>query len=109
MAQGPEFFGFTGNEAETAKAVAGAAVGAAIAVYHKYPGSIVRALILYALSFLLGIMLVGTIGKWTGLSPDIAGVLSALLGMAATKGLLAAVEQFDWSNWLPKRKGQADS
>jgi len=105
-----QFFGLTGEAAKTAQVMAGGSAGATLLIYLRHPGTILRALFLFAISMILaelfGQYLAETeFARDLGLNIVKCAALVALMGKAVANGLLRAVEKFDFGVFWREEKG----
>jgi hypothetical protein len=92
---------------ETAETIAGGALGVALLIFVRHPGSLVKVAVMVPLGIGAGVVFGPIIADLVNLKLTAASSLAALTSVPVANGIVRAVERIDFGAWLPG-KGKAD-
>lgn len=105
MADEGQFFGLSAEAAQTAKVMASGGFGAALYVYLRHPGSMLRAAFLWAIGVGVATIFTDPASSWSGFGQVPTAAVLGLLGKAVAAGLVNAIEKTDFGRFIPGGKG----
>jgi hypothetical protein len=89
---------------ETAQTVTGGALGVALLIFVRHPGSIVKVIVMVPLGIGAGVVFGPIIAEMISLKLTAASALAALTSVPVANGIVRAVERIDFAAWFPGRK-----
>jgi len=105
VADDGQIFGLSADAAQTAKVMASGGFGAAVFVYLRHPGSLIRALFLWGIGVGVAVIFTPEMSAWSGFHQVPVAALLGLLGKAAASGMVSAIEKTDFGRFIPGGKG----
>lgn len=104
MADDGQIFGLSAEAAQTAKVMASGGFGAAVFVYLRHPGSLLRAVMLWVIGVGVATIFAAEVAAWSGFHQVTVAALLGLLGKAVAAGLVGAIEKTDFGRFIPGGK-----
>lgn len=104
MAEPEHIFTFGPEAAQAAKVATAGGFGAAVLVYLRHPGSLVRAMVVIAIGVGMATIFSASLAGYLGMGEVQVAALLGLVGKGVAEGLLRWVDGFDFGKLLPGRK-----
>ena len=104
MAEPEHIFSFGPESAQAAKVATAGGFGAAVLVYLRHPGSLVRAMVVIAIGVGMATIFSASLSAYLGMGEVQVAALLGLLGKGVAEGLLRWEDGFDFGKLLPGRK-----
>lgn len=104
MAEPEHIFSFGPEAAQAAKVATAGGFGAAVLVYLRHPGSLVRAMVVIAIGVGMATIFSASLSAYLGMGEVQVAAMLGLLGKGVAEGLLRWEDGFDFGKLLPGRK-----
>lgn len=104
MAEPEHIFSLGPEAAQAAKVATAGGFGAAVLVYLRHPGTLIRAALVIAIGVGTASIFAASLSGYFGMGEVQVAALLGLVGKGIAEGLLRLVDNLDFGKFLPGRK-----